>query len=107
MLVITDSQQIALKVKPETKAGNPAKIDGVPEWSSSDESVVVMTPSEDGLSCDAVGTGKLGTCQVQVTADADIGEGVETITQIETVEVRAGKAVKVGIEAGAVTERSE
>jgi len=33
MLILTDSQKVSLSIKPVTKAGNPAAIDGPPVWS--------------------------------------------------------------------------
>jgi hypothetical protein len=104
MLIITDSQKVALSIKPVTKAGNPAPIDGLPLWSLGCEDHLKLEVSEDGLSVVISSLGKLGVCQVNVKADADLGEGVEEITGTVDIEVKAGKAVNVGIEAGAPEE---
>ena len=60
--------------------------------------------SEDGLSAVVSSLGKLGVCQVNVSADADLGEGAEAIAGTVDIEVKAGKAVSVGIDAGAPEE---
>ena len=104
-LVLTDVQKVALKVNPVSKAGNPANVDGAPKWSTSDESVLSLVVSEDGLSCEAVTTGKLGTAQVSVVADADLGEGVTEVTAVLDVEVKASAAVNLGLDVGVPTDR--
>ena len=104
MLILTDSQKVVLSIKPVTKAGNPAPIDGLPVWSLGCEDHLKLELSEDGLSVTASALGKLGVCQVNVKVDADLGEGVEEITGTVDIEVKAGKAVNVGIEAGAPEE---
>jgi hypothetical protein len=104
MLIITDSQKVALSIKPVTKAGNPAPVDGKPVWSLGCEDHLKLEVSEDGLSVVISSLGKLGVCQVNVSADADLGEGVEAIAGTVDIEVKAGKAVSVGIEAGVPEE---
>ena len=99
-LVLLDSQKVLLSVEPFNKAGNPAPIDGKPAWSTSDETVVTVVPSEDGLSCYAITTGKLGVAQVKAAADAHIGEGVTEITALWDIEVLAGEAVSLNGKAG-------
>jgi hypothetical protein len=79
--------------------GNLAQVEGVPAWGMSDPSLGSLAVAEDGLS--AVFTpGSVGTGQVNVSADADLGEGVKTITGILDVEVIAGEAtvVEIGVE---------
>ena len=106
MLVLTDSQFVTLNVAPVTKAGNPATIDGAPKWSVSDESVLTLEVSEDGLSCKAVTTGKLSDAQINVVADADMGEGVVEITGVLEVSVKAGAAASVAVTAGTPEEKA-
>lgn len=104
MLILTDSQKVTLSIKPVTKAGNAAPIDGKPVWSTGCEDHLKLDVSEDGLSAVVSSLGKLGVCQVNVKADADLGEGVEEIVGAVDVEVKAGKAVNLGIEAGSPEE---
>lgn len=105
-LVLTDTQQILLSIDPKTRAGNPANVENV-VWGSSDPNVITITPATDGLSATAATTGTLGTVQITVTADADLGAGVEEITGVQEIQVLAGKAVSLGITGGSVTERPE
>jgi len=99
-LVLTDIQKVTLSISPKSAAGNPAPVDGVPSWSVSDTSVASIVVSENGLSAEVVTTGALGTVQVVVDADADLGEGVETITGVLDIEVKASAAVTLDIGAG-------
>ena len=103
-LILTDSQQVSLAIQPVDKAGNPAPVEGV-AWTSSDVTVLVVTAADDGLSAVAASTGKIGTAQVNVTADALIGEGIAEITGVLDVEVKAGQAVALNISAGAPGEK--
>lgn len=104
-LVLTDIQKVSLSITPTSAAGNPAPVDGAPVWTSSDESVLTVTASADGLSAEAVTTGKLGVAQVSVSADADLGEGVTTITGVLDVEVKASEAVSLAVSAGTPTNK--
>jgi hypothetical protein len=56
------------------------------------------------MSVTATALGKLGVCQVNVKVDADLGDGVEEIFGSVDIEVKAGKAVNLGIDAGAPEE---
>lgn len=98
--ILTDEQQVGLAVEFKTAAGNPAHVDGVPNWASSDESIVTVEPAEDGLSAVAVAVGPLGTAQVTCEADADLGEGTRLITGVLDIEVRASEAVVALVTAG-------
>lgn len=104
-LILTDVQKVELSINPTSAAGNPAPVDGAPVWTSSDETVLTVTASEDGLSAVAVTTGKLGKAQVNVSADADMGEGVKTITGVLDVEVRVSEAVSLAVTAGTPTDK--
>ena len=99
-LVLTDIQKVELSISPTNAAGNPAPIDGAVSWSVSDPSIGGLTVSEDGLSAEFATTGKLGSCQVNVSADADVGEGVTSITGVLEVTITASQATSLGIAAG-------
>ena len=105
-LILTDSQQATLTIQPVDKAGNAAAVEDV-AWTTSDDTVLTVTPSEDGLTAVVAITGKLGVAQVNVTADAQIGEGAVEITGVLDVEVKAGQAVALSIAAGAPEEKPE
>lgn len=105
MLVLTDSQKCALSITPKTAAGNPALVDGVPEWSVSNPDILTLEVAEGGLSAVVLANGPVGESQVSVTADADLGEGVAAITGVLDVQVKAGQAVSLSIDAATPEEK--
>jgi hypothetical protein len=60
--------------------GNPASVDGAPVWASSDETVVSVVAAPDGMSAVVSSVAPGGPARIAVTADADLGEGVVSIT---------------------------
>lgn len=98
-LTLTDLQKFTASVQPVDARGNPAAVEGAPQWAVSDESILAITPAEDGLSAVVVAAGPLGNAQVTVTADADLGEGVTTLQGILDVTVIASEAVALTIAA--------
>jgi hypothetical protein len=103
-LILTDSQQAKLTIEPVDKAGNPAPVEGV-VWTTSDATILTVAAAADGLSAVVASTGKLGTVQVNVTGDAQIGVGDTEIAGVLDVEVKAGQAVSLNIAAGAPEEK--
>lgn len=91
MVDVTSDQKfdnVALSIT--NSHGNPAPVDGVPVWASSDETVLSVVPAADGMSA-VVDTVAPGTARVSVTADADLGAGTKTITGVsEDVNVTLG-----------------
>jgi hypothetical protein len=77
--------------------GNPAPVDGVPVWASSDETVLALTIADDGMSALKIDTVAPGTARVTVTADADLGAGVKTITGFKDVEVGEGESFQASV----------
>jgi hypothetical protein len=88
-----------------TKAdGTPARVDGIPVWTVSDPTKGVMEPSADGFSCKSVpaepGVTE-GPCDFTVTADADLGAGVRSLSATITVNYLPLEATAASIEEGA------
>jgi hypothetical protein len=104
-LVLTSVQKVSLAIEAVDAAGNPAPIDGAPVWSVSDETVLELQVGDDGLSAVAVTKGPLGSAQVVVSADADLGEGVVSISGLLDIEVVAAQAVALAIKAGTPESR--
>jgi len=104
-MILTDAQKVNLTVTFQDAAGNPATVDGVPTWVSSDPTIITLNVAADGLSADAVTTGTLGTAQVSASADADLGSGVTTITGVIDLEVQGAAAVVALVAAGAPTAK--
>lgn len=70
--------------------GDPAPVEGVPVWASSDETVVRVTAAADGMSA-VVDTVAAGTARVTVSADADLGAGTTTLVGVsEDINVTVG-----------------
>ena len=103
-LILTDVQQVVLSVSPVTAKGNPAPLGGVPVWTTSDATLVDLTQSDDGLSATVVAKGPLGSCQVSVSADADVGEGVVEIVGVLDIEIKGSMAVSLNIGSGVPTD---
>jgi hypothetical protein len=89
-------KQVLLKVEFLDAKGNHATVDGDPSWSSSDPNVATAeaTPGNPWLA--DLKPVSVGTCQVKVEADADLGEGVRPVLCTMDVEVVGGEAV-VGV----------
>ena len=99
-LILTDLQKVSLSVAFTSAAGNPAQVDGVPVWLSSNEAVVTVVAAEDGMSAVATTVGPIGEAQVPVSADADLGEGVKPIVGTLDITVIGSEAVFAGLAAG-------
>lgn len=98
-LTLTDIQKVTVSITPVDAVGNVAPVENV-VWTSSDESILTVTASEDGLSAVVETVGHLGSAQIMVEADALIGEGYEPLAGILDVTVVGSKAVGFTINAG-------
>lgn len=86
----TDQNYPSVALKITDSQGRDARVDGVPSWASSDETVLKVTPSDDGMSA-VIDTVAPGTARVSVKADADLGGGVQEITGVtEDINVSIG-----------------
>lgn len=99
--VLSAVQEVDVVVSGAVDArGNPAAFQGVPEWQVSDENVLSVTPSPDGMSAVVKAVGLVSSAQVSVSVDADLGEGVKPLVATLDVEVVAGEAVSLNISTG-------
>lgn len=105
MLILTDIQKVTVAVQPKSAAGNIALVDGKPVWTVSDDTIITLEVSEDGFSVEAITTGKLGSAQIAINLDSDLGEGVKDLTGILDVTVIASDAVNVEINVGTPSDR--
>jgi len=99
-LKITNEQKIPVTLKPVTDTGKPATLDGKPAWTVISGNSQVVT-SEDGLSAELISSDELGDTEIVVKADADLGEGVEEISDIIKLSVVGATAKNLGLAAGA------
>lgn len=103
-MILTDTQKVTCTIDPRNIKGNPAPVDGVPQWSSSNPAVATVTPSDDGLSATVTAVG-VGVTQISCVADADLDAGeTREITGVLDVDVRPSEAVTLGIVAGTPEE---
>lgn len=100
MLVLRDNQKSALAIQVLSAKGNPAPVDGTPVWSVSDAALLTLVTAADGMTAVVNAVGPLGTGQVSVNVDADLGEGVVTVVGILDVQVIGGAAAVVQISSG-------
>jgi hypothetical protein len=98
--MLPDDQKVTLGLDPRDKKQNPAALDGVPTWGSSDETIVTVAAAPDGLTAVLTAVGPLGTAQVNVTGDAKMGPETVTLSGTLDVQVVAGEAVTLGITTG-------
>jgi len=96
MFVLKATQQVRVTVQFQDKKGNPAEVQGTPAWTVSDPNTLTVTPDADGMGAEVV-AGNLGTAQVNVTADADLGDGTTEIMGTLEIEVKAGDATVVSL----------
>lgn len=98
-------QQTRLSVTFLDSRGNPAPVEGVPVWQVDNPNVLALEPSPDGMSCLIKGVGPIGTATTSLTADADMGSGVEPIVGSIDFNITGGKAVAVELQAGPVEDQ--
>ncbi len=103
-ITITNEQQVNVTLHPVTETGKPAQVDGAPTWTVQSGDATV-TPAADGLSADLISSDTPGDTQILVEADADLGSGVITISDIITLHVAHANAANLGLVAGDPTPK--
>lgn len=94
---LRDDQTVVARLTFLDKKGRPAKVDGAPVWSTDRPDIVLLTPAPDGMSCsittpDTLPSDPSLTAVVTADADADLGEGVSSLTVTGDVEIVSGEA---------------
>lgn len=104
-LKINDEQKVNVALNPVTPRGKPVKLDGKPEWSVVDgDSTLVV--ADDGMSADLVSADTPGVTNFMVQADADLGEGVDTISDTIQLTVIDPEASSLGLVAGTPVDKA-
>lgn len=98
ILAITNEQKIQVKLNPTTAGGNPATLDGIPTWKVTSGDATIQS-AEDGLSAYLV-SGFVGASNIEVNADANLGEGVSNLTDVIALNVVPAEAAGLGLLAG-------
>ena len=102
LITITNEEKVQVTLAPTTAAGNSATLDGVPTWTVI-EGDATLEVSEDGLSAFLVSGNADVNSKIEVTADADLGEGVVTLTDVIDLAVVAAQASALGLVTGTPT----
>jgi hypothetical protein len=93
------TQKVKISISIKDKFGNAAKVDGTPAWGLTDEALGTLAVEADGMSALLEPKGVVGALKVQVSCDADLGEGVKPILGELDVELLAGDAEVVELAA--------
>lgn len=105
-LVISDSQKCGLSVSAVDKRGHAAQVENV-RWDVSDASLLsIETDPIDPLKATVTAVGPIGSGQVNVTGDAQLGDGETPIAATLDVDVIAGAAVGFTVTTGTPEEQA-
>lgn len=98
---ITNEQKVGVTLSPKTATEKPTKVQaGSVKFSViSGDSTVVQDPNNE-LAASLVSSDTPGDTQFLVEADADLGEGVETISDTITLHVAGAHAANLGVALG-------
>ncbi len=96
---LTNEQKVTVTLTPVTDSKKPAKLDGIPSWAVVSGNSTV-TPAADGMSAVIVSSDDPGDTAILVKADADLGEGVEEISDTIDVTVAGASAKNLGLSVG-------
>lgn len=99
---IKNTQKITATLKPVTDSvpPKPAKLDGPPRWEVVSGNATV-SPADDGLSAELISSDDPGDTVFLVRADANLGEGVEELSDTITLHVEGESAKNLGLTFGA------
>lgn len=108
-LTMTDSQRAVLQVGSAIdKRGKPVPTDGPKVVASSDDTIITVTPHEDGTPDKywLTAAGELGSAAVvSITADTDTSSGVSNFVENIGIEITAGAAAGFDSTIGAPEEQ--
>lgn len=99
-LKVSDKRNYAIVAK--DKFGNVTSLDSKekPAWAVSDPALADLAIAEDGMSADVMPKGPVGNFLLQVSGDADLGDGVKPITGEASIELLPGEAVSIELAPG-------
>lgn len=97
-LSCTNEQKVPITVNPVTATGNPVALDG-PVSVSVQSGAGAVEMIDDRSFC-VVSGDQPGDTVFLVSGDADLGEGIETISDLITLHVEGAKAQSLGLVAG-------
>jgi hypothetical protein len=85
--ILTDIQHVAVTLEADDAAGNAVAFDfpTPPVWTSTDETVLTVSPNADGSNADVRSTGKLGSAQVNVAGTLSDGTPITGVGDFSVV----------------------
>ena len=97
-VTMDNEQKVLITANPMTTSGNPATLDGplLVEVSSGDCTVQMISDT----SFEVVSGSQVGDSVIQVSADADLGEGVVTVSDAVVAHISGALATQFGLSAG-------
>lgn len=99
LVTITNEQKVLMTLAPTTAAGNPAVLDGVPTWTVLEGDATVEVAS-DGMSAMLISGAADVNSKIEVVADADLGTGIQTLSDVIDLAVVSASASTLGLVAG-------
>lgn len=99
MYTLPIDHTVKMQVAYTDAKGNPASIDGLVTWESSDTSIAAVTvDADDSTICRVIPVGPVGQVQVTARCDADLGDGVRELLTTCDIEMVGGEAVSGSIQ---------
>lgn len=98
-MVMTTAQQRPLTILPTTMDGQPVRLEGTPTFlvQSGDCTVV---PLEDERHVMLVAGEKIGTCEILMEANVDVGQGFHHAHELLVIQVQGEDAAHIGLDIG-------
>jgi len=94
--VVRVDQEVSFSPAFADKFGNTdVTLGSVPAWALADATLGTLVVSADGKTATVTPTGKEGITQIQVSVDADPGDGVVTLTGAADIQFVAGLAFNI------------
>lgn len=103
-VIINNEQEIDITLNPGTQGGHPVQVQN-PVWTVIQGDATV-TPIGDGMSATLRSSDLPGDTQFLVEADADMGEGVEPISDIVRLSVGGAHAATLGLAPGTARQKT-
>jgi len=104
MVTLTDTQQVDITVSAADKAGAKAAVQSI-SYASSDDAIATVKQDAADQAKATVVAHAAGAATINVAADADLGDGVRTITASLDFTVTAGGAATIAVNAGTPVEQ--
>lgn len=99
-----NEQKIPFSIRPQTAKGKDVEIDGPPRVSVVSGNCTTEV-ADDGKTGFIISGEEPGMSQVLIEADADLGEGVVTVSEVIEVTVNGALASNLGVSLGTPVDK--